>query len=99
MKLIALYRHPEDPEAFDKAYFETHVPLIEKVPGLKKVAVNKTGRVLAGKRAPYIIATLTFADKDALKAAMNSPEMAAAGKNLDSFAEGLYTLCFAEKVE
>lgn len=96
MKLLALYRHPEDPDAFDKAYFETHIPLIENVPGLQQVELLKTSRVLVGKRAPYMVAVLTFADRDALKTAMNSPEMAAAGDNLDSFAKGLYTLCFAE---
>lgn len=98
MKVIALYRHPEDPDAFDKAYFETHIPLIEKVPGLQSVEASKVTRVLVGKKAPYLIATMTFADKDALKAGMNSPEMAAAGDNLDSFAKDMYMLCFAEEM-
>lgn len=97
MKVIALYRQPDDPEAFDKAYFETHIPLIKKVPGLQSVEANKVTRVVVGKKAPYLIAIMTFADKDARKAAMNSPEMAAAGENLDSFAKDLYTLCFAEE--
>ncbi len=96
MKVVAVYRYPKDTEAFDKAYFEIHVPLIEKIPGLQSVEVSKITRTIVGGRAPYMIATMTFADKDARKAGMNSPEMAAAGENLDSFAENLYTLCFAE---
>lgn len=97
MKLVAIYARPEDEEAFEKAYFEGHLPLIEKVPGLLKTEVNKLTRTLAGQKAPYMIATMTFADKEALKAAMNSPEMKAAGENLDSFAKDMYTLCFAEE--
>jgi hypothetical protein len=45
----------------------------------------------------YMMTAMTFADKDALKAAMRSPEMAAAGENLDSFAAGMYTLLYAEE--
>ncbi len=96
MKLIALYRQPADPEAFDKAYFETHLPLIDKVPGLQKTIINRFTRTLMGDDL-YLMAELHFADKEALKTAMKSPEMAAAGENLNSFAEGLVTLLFAEE--
>lgn len=96
MKLVAIYAAPKDIEAFEKAYFESHLPLLKQVPGLLDVQVVKLTRVVVGNRAPYMLATMTFADKDALKAAMASPEMAAAGASLDSFAQGLYTLCFAE---
>jgi uncharacterized protein (TIGR02118 family) len=37
MKLIALYKQPVDPADFDRAYFNTHLPLLSKVPGLKKL--------------------------------------------------------------
>ena len=97
MKLLALYATPKDPDAFQKAYFETHVPLIKKVPGLLSIKVTRIDRVVVGKRAPYMIAVMEFADKEARKAGMNSPEMAMAGENLDGFAQGLYTLCFAEE--
>ncbi len=96
MKLVAIYAAPQDPEAFDTAYFETHVPLIKQVPGLLDMQAVKLTRVVVGNRAPYMVVTMSFADKDALKAAMASPEMAAAGANLDSFAQGQYTLCFGE---
>ena len=97
MKLVAIYEHTKDEEAFEDAYFGDHVTLIQKVPGLEHIEVNKLTRTLVGAKSPYMIATMTFADKDALKAAMNSPEMAAAGESLDSFAKDQYTLCFAEE--
>ncbi len=45
----------------------------------------------------YLMAELRFADKDALKTAMRSPEIAAAGANLNEFAGDLGTLLFAEE--
>ena len=34
VKLIAIYKHPQDKEAFDKHYFETHAPFFLKFPGI-----------------------------------------------------------------
>ncbi|MGF1507571.1 MAG: EthD family reductase [Chloroflexi bacterium] len=98
MKLVAIYSQPEDPEAFDKAYFDTHLPLIEKVPGLQKTVITRFDRTFAGPEL-YLMAEMYFADKDALKAAMTSPEMVAAGENLDSFAQGMYSLLRAPSEE
>ena len=94
-KLIALYKQPADPAAFDKAYFDTHLPLLEKVPGLQKTEITRFSRTLMGE-GYYLMAQMYFADADAMKAAMKSQEMAAAGENLDSFSKGMYTLMFGE---
>lgn len=96
MKLIALYAKPDDVEAFNTAYFDTHVPLIEKVPGLQSMHVSKHVRTITSGKAPFMITEMRFADKESLVAALNSPEMAAAGENLDSFTKGRYTLMMAE---
>lgn len=97
MKLIALYNQPQDPEAFSAAYFETHMPLIKQVPGLQTTHISMQTRTLVGEPGPYMIVDMHFVDKQALIAALNSPEMAAAGENLDSFAKGQYTLMMAEE--
>jgi uncharacterized protein (TIGR02118 family) len=94
-KLIALYKQPVDPAEFDKKYFDTHLPLIAMVPGLKKTTVTRLTRTLMGD-GYYMMAVMEFADKDSLKEGMKSREMAAAGENLDSFAKGLVTLAFGE---
>ena len=95
MRLIALYRHPPDPQAFDKAYFGTHLPLMGKVPGLQASVVSKFTRTVMGDSF-YMMADMAFPDEGTLKQAMRSPEMAAAGDNLASFARDLVTLMFAE---
>jgi len=96
-KLIALYKSPQDPAAFEDAYFNTHLPLIAKVPGLQNTRVTRITRTLSGEGF-YMLAEMSFLDKEALKNGMRSPEMTAAGENLNSFAAGLATLMFGEDV-
>jgi len=95
-KLIALFKQPADPTAFDKAYFNTHLPLIAKVPGLNKTVITRFTRTLQGEGF-YLMTEMVFDDREALKTGMKSPEMAAAGANLNTFAAGLVTLMFAEE--
>jgi uncharacterized protein (TIGR02118 family) len=98
VKLVALFKQPADAAAFEEAYFGTHLPLIEKVPGLQKTAITRFTRSVLGEGF-YMMAEMYFTDEAALKAAMKSPEMAAAGENLNSFAEGLVTLMFGAEQE
>jgi uncharacterized protein (TIGR02118 family) len=96
VRLIALYRQPPDPAAFDRAYFDSHLPLIARVPGLQKTVVSRFTRTVMGDGF-YLMAEMTFADEAALKQAMRSPEMAEAGANLATFADGLAILMFARE--
>lgn len=99
VKLIALYKKPENTSEFDKLYFEEHLPLANKMPGLKKAEVSKILGTPQGESEYYLIAELYFDDMDALKAAMSSEEGKAAAKNLMSFAKGLVSMMFAEVEE
>lgn len=96
MKLIALFKQPPDSQAFDQAYFNTHLPMIHKVPGLQRTVITRFTRTLMGDEL-YLMAEMYFTDASALKAGMKSPEMAAAGENLNGFAAGLVTLLFGEE--
>ena len=96
VKLIALYRKPDDVETFLRHYDEVHTPLIRQVPGLEQLIVNRVTGAPAGE-APYLlIAEMHFADREAFDQAMRSPENRAAGKDLMSFARDLVTLVIAE---
>src|SRR6185437_13010465 len=68
--VIVTYKTPKDPAAFDKYYAETHIPLAKKMPGLRKFQVSR-GPVVspAGQSGVHLIATLTFDNLDAVKAA------------------------------
>src|SRR5687768_4146355 len=96
MKLTAFYKQPLDPGAFDEAYFNTHLPLIKKVPGLERTVITRFTRTLMGDEI-YMMSEMYFTDSSALKAGMKSPEMAAAGENLNTFAAGLVTLLIGEE--
>jgi len=74
MRLIALYRQPPDPAAFDQAYFGTHLPLIAKVPGLQSTVVSRFTRTIMGDGF-YMMAEMSFQDEETLKTAMRGPQM------------------------
>jgi uncharacterized protein (TIGR02118 family) len=82
---FAIYRTPEDPAEFERHYFETHVPLIEKTPGLLENRVHRVVRQFVGKPSYHLLAELVFESKDAMKRAFASEEWKAAGENLQSW--------------
>lgn len=98
-KLIALYKSPEDKETFEKKYFEEHIPLVKKMPGLLKSEVSKLKGIGSGDNKYYMQAVMYFNDMDALNAAMGSPEGRASAKNLMSFAQDIVVMYIGEDVE
>jgi len=93
VKLLAMYTQPDDPDAFLSHYRDVHTPLVENVPGLAKLVVNRIDANLSGGPAPYfLIAEMHFADEDTFDAAMASPENRAAGKDVMTFAKSLVTM-------
>ena len=88
-KVLVLYRKPKSAEAFDKHYAAVHIPLVKKIPGLKKYGVS-TGTVgtPAGPSDIHLAVTLYFDSPDTLKAGMSSAEGKAAAGDLANFADG-----------
>ena len=82
---FALYQTPDDPAAFEERYFGTHVPLVEKTPGLVENRVHRVIRQFAGKPAYHLLAELVFESPEAMKTAFASPEWAASGKDLQEW--------------
>jgi len=85
IKYVALYRTPEDPEQFDKNYFETHVPIVDETPGLVRTEIAKVTRMMVGDPAYYLIAELYFTDVESMKAAFKTDPWRASGENLQSW--------------
>ena len=72
-RMLVVYRTPADPAAFDKHYFDVHVPLAKDLPGLKRYEVSKGSIVaLAGAADTYLIGTLHFDSLAAIKEAFAS---------------------------
>ena len=95
--LVVLYKMPTDPAAFDKHYYETHIPLVKKMPGLRKYTVTKGPIMTPRSPSPlHLIATLTFDDMAAIDVARASPEGQAAAADVTTFATGGAEVHFAE---
>jgi uncharacterized protein (TIGR02118 family) len=88
-RLLVMYGTPKDSTAFDKHYFDTHVPIAKKIPGLRKYEVSR-GPVAtpAGPSKFHLIATLHFDDVAAIGRAFASPEGQAAAADVQTFATG-----------
>jgi uncharacterized protein (TIGR02118 family) len=88
-RLLVLYKAPKDTTAFDKYYFETHVPIAKKIPGLRKYEVSQ-GPVAtpAGASDVHLIAILHFDDLAAIQNAFASPEGQAAAADVQTLATG-----------
>ena len=97
VKLTVLYGPPSDPAAFDKYYLETHVPLADAIPGLRRNEVSKVSGSLDGSAPLYHLqAELYFDSADALSTALGSAEGAAAAADLANFATGGVTMMTSE---
>lgn len=96
VKLIALYKNPEDKEAFDRHYDEVHTPLVKKMPGLRKLEIARITGAPIGEPKHHLIAEMYFDSKDALDASLASAEGKATGRDLMSFAANLVTMFYAE---
>ncbi|MEO8666278.1 MAG: EthD family reductase [Ignavibacteria bacterium] len=98
VKLIAYYKEPADRSDFDKKYFDEHLPLAEKMPGLIKAEVSKLKGIGDGASKYYMQADMYFENTDTLNSAMMSSEGKTAAKNLMSFAKDLVSMSIGEVV-
>ena len=88
-RLVVMYKTPKQVGAFDKYYFETHVPIAKRIPGLRKYEVSHGPVVTpAGPSGFHLIATLHFDDLAAIQAAFASAEGQAAAADVQTFATG-----------
>jgi len=95
-RLIAMYKRPADEEAFNARYFPTHLDLVKQLPGLQRVEVMRG----LGRDAPYWMMTqMTFENRDALMAAVGSPEASATIADVEEFAGDIVTILLADERE
>jgi uncharacterized protein (TIGR02118 family) len=107
-KLIVLFETPDNGRAvtyYNEQTFQLNwqkfLGLAERMPGLRRETVSRVERVLFGEsEGGYaLVHELLFDSKEALEAAMQSPEGQAAGTFLQSFTSGRVMLLLAEHME
>ena len=99
-KIVVLYGHPQDAEAFDTYYEHTHAPIAKAVPGLRSftASVGPVGTP-AGPSGYHRVATLTWDSMTDLQTALSSAEGGAAAGDLATFATGGATMLVFEEHE
>jgi len=97
VKLTLLFGHPDDPDAFDRHFSETHLPLFAKVKERPRFELARTvGAPDGGPAAYYQIAEMWFDSLEAMHELLETPEMKVAVGDLANFASGGVTIFASE---
>jgi uncharacterized protein (TIGR02118 family) len=98
-KPILIFKPPPDATVFERRWSEEFVPVAERMPGLRRVAVARGYGGPSGPPEIYLVHELYFDGEEALRRAMTSPEGRQAGRALMGFAARQVSLTFAEPLE
>ena len=99
VKLIALYKKPANVDAFEQHYAQVHIPLVEKIPGIRKTEWTRFLASPQGEAPYYMMYEMYFDSMESYQAAMKSEENKLAGQDLLSFAGNIVTLMVAHAYE
>jgi uncharacterized protein (TIGR02118 family) len=91
-KLVVLYNEPKDPAHFRKYYVEKHVPLADKLPGLKSSRYSFDVKALGPGKAPFCLFEAEFESEAAFMSALRSPEGQAVASDVPNYATGGVTM-------
>lgn len=80
--IILWHDTPTDPEAFDRHYREVHIPLANKMAGLRRYSLSRNLASVRGT-SPYRVAELEWDDVEAMRRDMQSPEGRATAEDVD----------------
>ncbi|HTU68311.1 MAG TPA: EthD family reductase [Steroidobacteraceae bacterium] len=89
VKLMVLYGQPPNPDAFEKYYLETHMPLVATIKGARKMEAAK-GLPQADGSPPafYRVFEMWFDSAEKMSEALGSPEGQKVRADLANFTEG-----------
>src|SRR5215208_7636571 len=89
VKLTVLYGHPDDPDAFEEYYANTHMPLVDEMPNLQRYEAARIVATPDGSEPPYYrIFEGYFEDMEQLQSSLSTPEGQAAPNDIPNFATG-----------
>lgn len=91
-KLTVLYPSATDGDKFKRYYTGTHIPLVRKMPGIRRINYGFNLEGIEGSNAPFCLFEAWFDDGAAMGAATQSPEGQAVVADVANFAEGPPTM-------
>lgn len=96
-KVTVLYMHPQDADAFEKYYAETHMPLAIKIPNVDHAEFTKFVPGPDGSQPSfYRMAELYFASEELMMQALGSADGQAAATDIPKFATGGFQFIFGK---
>jgi uncharacterized protein (TIGR02118 family) len=96
IKLTVLYGHPDDPAAFEQHFNAVHVPLVQKMPNLRRFEKALVAATRDGTPPPYYrVVELYFDSEEELQASWATPEGRAPGEDVPNYATGGATVLIA----
>jgi uncharacterized protein (TIGR02118 family) len=96
-RMLVLYPRPDDAEAFDRHYFDVHVPLATQLDGLRRFTVSRNAAPIRGETTYHLVAELDWDSKEALQAAFASETGRATGRDAATLAQlcpGMHSVAF-----
>ncbi|MTD53280.1 EthD family reductase [Amycolatopsis pithecellobii] len=86
--LFVLYGQPADTAEFDRYFTDVHLPLADKIPGVRRLSYGHVQSIDGAAPPYYLSAQVVFDSLDDLRAGMGSPEGQAAAADVATFATG-----------
>ncbi len=97
VKGTALFGHPEDPDAFEEYYANTHVPLVQKIPNLLRFEPARVVATPDGSEPSYYrIGELYFEDIEQMQVSLSSDEGQAVVSDMQNFVTGGVTMLISD---
>jgi len=97
VKATVLYGRPTDPEAFERHYTGTHLPLAARIPHVVTAEAARVVGTPDGSTPPYYrIFEAWFQSMEHLQAGLGGPEGQAAVADLPNFATGGVTILISD---
>jgi uncharacterized protein (TIGR02118 family) len=98
-RLTVLYGHPKDPAAFDRYYFDVHIPIAKKMQGFSGWTIGKCESAVVGEKPPYYMIVGLYAEsREKIEEILATPEGQAAIADVPKFADGGFKFMFDEEV-
>src|SRR6185312_13444334 len=85
--MMVIYKTPPDKESFLEHYFDMHIPLAKKLPGLIKYKVSQNPVSVITGQDVFLVGELFFESMEDIKSAFASPEGRACAEDRKILAE------------
>jgi uncharacterized protein (TIGR02118 family) len=96
VKVLILFGIPEDAGKFDEYFEETHRALLNALPGVYQLIINRVAGVAVGDLPYYLIVEIHFQSEQQMQSSLNSEPGQAMARDYSKFATGGTTVLICQ---